>query len=213
MAITLTHNDLVIEAFDDLVFFQTAGDRVKYDKIYRSSNAGVYVPTSQHGIIVSHNGQKLVSAILLATGGATSVSDDSVIIDNDRLVARCCNTIFCLSLPELDLQWMTEADWATCFSIHQYQDTYITHGELSISRIDRKGEILWSYRGSDIFVCLYEGTPFEMHPNHITLTDFNGSKYKIDYDGNSLSYEESDYHKQEPVTVLLKPAKPWWKFW
>ncbi len=69
------------------------------------------------------------------------------------------------------------------------------------------------YGGADIFVCLHEGTPFKMHEDYIALTDFNGSKYKIDYNGNSISYEESDYHKQKPMTVLMKPQKTWWKFW
>ena len=75
------------------------------------------------------------------------------------------------------------------------------------------GKILWSRGGADIFVCLYEWTPFEMHVDFISMTDFNGSKYKIDYDGNSISYEESDYHKQKPITDLMKPVKPWGKFW
>ena len=48
----------------------------------------------------------------------------------------------------------------------------------------------------------------------LQMTDFNGGNYKIDYDGNnSLNYEESDYHKQKPVTVLMKSQKAWWKFW
>ena len=91
-----------------------------------------------------------------------------------------------MTLPELRKNWENEADGATCFSIHKYHDTYITHGELSIKRIANNGKILWGFSGADIFVTLYEGTAFEMHDDYIALTDFNGSKYKIDYDGNSL---------------------------
>ncbi|HKZ64914.1 MAG TPA: hypothetical protein VJ111_01095 [Chitinophagaceae bacterium] len=43
-----------------------------------------------------------------------------------------------------------------------------------------------------------------MHDDYC-MTDFNGGKYKIDYDDNPISYEESDYYKQESVTVLMKP--------
>jgi hypothetical protein len=46
-----------------------------------------------------------------------------------------------------------------------------------------------------------------MHNDFIFMTDFNGSKYKIDYDGHSISHVESGYHKQRPITVLLKPSR------
>jgi hypothetical protein len=58
-----------------------------------------------------------------------------------------------------------------------------THGELSISKIDRTGKKLWSFDAEDIFVCLDESKPFEMFEDHIALTDFNGKKYRIDYNG------------------------------
>lgn len=186
MKITLQHEDFTIEAFDDSSCI-ASDSPASYDKIYRPDKD--YEPVSQHAILVYHDGVKTASAILLAVAGATSVTSDSLLIDGDNLIARCCNTVFCLTLPELNLNWMTEADWATCFSIHKYQDSYITHGETSVARIDRKGNVLWSYGGADIFVCLEEGISFEMYDNHIKLTDFNGSKYEIDYNGETISYK------------------------
>ncbi len=52
-----------------------------------------------------------------------------------------------------------------------------------------------------------------MHDTYIALTDFNGSTYKIDFDGKTLDHYESDYYKQKPITVSLRPAKKWWQFW
>lgn len=199
--------------FDDSAFSQTPDSPTIYEKIYQADKDKEYNPVSQHAIIVYRDNLKVTSAILLAAAGATSVTRDAVIIDRENLITRCCNKVFSLTLPDLQLNWMLEVDWATCFSIRMYEDTYITHGETSIARIDRTGKILWSYGGADIFVCLYEGTPFEMYENYIAMTDFNGSKYKIDYDGKTFHYEESDYHKQKPVTILMKPQKAWWKFW
>jgi hypothetical protein len=186
MKITLQHKDFTIDVFDDPSFTQTSDSPTSYDKIYQPDKDQDYRPVSQHAIIVYQGNVKIASTILLAVAGATSVTPDSVIIDNDRLITRCCNTVFCLTLPDLTLNWMIEADWATCFSIHTYQDSYITHGETSIARIDRMGNLLWSYSGADIFVCLEEGNPFEMHDNYIELTDFNGGKYQIDYNGEIL---------------------------
>ena len=213
MAITLRHKDLTIEVFDDSAFNQTPDSPTSYDKVIQADKDKPYSPTSQHAIKIYRDNNLISSAIILATGGGTGVHSDTALIDDDNLVIRCCNKLFSLTLPRLDTNWMTEPDWATCFSIHKYQDSYISHGETSIARIDKTGKPLWSFGGADIFVSLYEGNPFEMHDTYIALTDFNGSEYKIDYDGKSLDYKESDYHKQEPITVLMKPKKQWWKFW
>ncbi|THU38309.1 hypothetical protein FAM09_16670 [Niastella caeni] len=184
MKITLQHKDLTIDFFDDPLFSNSSENSALYHKIYQPGKE--YIPTSQHAVIIYKSYVTISSAILLVAAGATSVTPDSILIDEDNLILRCSNTVFSLTLPDLNLNWMTEADWATCFSIHKYQDSYITHGETSIARIDKKGNILWSYSGADIFVCLEEGNPFEMHDNYIELTDFNGGKYKIDYNGKKL---------------------------
>ncbi|HEY0067256.1 MAG TPA: hypothetical protein VGB46_07835 [Flavisolibacter sp.] len=213
MAIFLQHNDLSVEVFDDDAFRQTSASPTSYDKIIQADTDKEYSPNSQHAIKIYRDDKAIRTAIVLASGGGTGVHEDTALIDEGNLVIRCCNKVFNLSLPELEINWVTEADWATCFSIHKYGDTYITHGELAIARIDRTGRILWKHGGADIFVCLYEGNPFEMHDDHIALTDFNGNKYKIDYNGEHISYEPSDYHTQEPVPVILKRRKAWWKFW
>lgn len=189
MKIALQHKDFTIEVFDDLSFTQTSDSPTSYDNIYQPGKDKAYEPVSQHAIIIYHDNVKIASSILLAVAGATSITSDVVLIDGDNLITRCCNTVFCLTLPELNLNWMTEADWATCFSIHKYQDSYITHGETSIARIDKRGNLLWSYSGADIFVCPEEGNPFKLHDNYIELTDFNGSKYSIDYNGEPISYK------------------------
>jgi len=214
MTVTLQYNDLTIELFDDSSYVIDSIDSpTQYDVIYNGDNYAEHDFPTRHAIKVFKSGQLIRSAILLGAGGATGITSDAAFVDNNNLIIRCSNQVFSLALPELNKNWQVKPDWATCFSIHKYQDTYIVHGETSISRIDRMGNILWSYGGADIFVCLYEGTPFEMHNDFIFMTDFNGSKYKIDYDGNSISHVESGYHKQRPITVLLKPSRPWWKFW
>ncbi len=142
MKITLQHKDLTIELFDDPLINQSSNHSPLYDRTYQADNVKDYGPVSQHAIIIYRGNTKIISANLLAAAGATSITSDSVLIDGDNLITRCCNTVFCLTLPGLDLNWMVEANWATCFSIHQYHDSYITHGEMSVSRIDRNGNLL-----------------------------------------------------------------------
>ncbi len=211
--IVLTYKNYTVHVFDDTAFKNDVDSPTSYDRIYEPESAKQYQPISQHAIEVFQVNKKIASAILLAASGGTSVTSDSVIVDDDNLVTRCCDTLFSIKLPSLDLNWMLEADTATCFSIHRYQDTYITHGEMSIKRIDREGNILWSYGGADIFVCLYEGNAFQMHDDHIALTDFEGSKYKITYDGVTISYDEKVYQPKPVTQISKKPSKPWWKFW
>ena len=213
MTVTLQHKDLTIELFDDTAFNQKVDSPTSYDKVIQVDKDKPYSPNSQHAIKIYKDNNLIGNAIILASGGGTGVHHDTTLIDDDNIIIRCCNKVFSLTLPGLETNWVTEADWATCFSLRKYQDTYISHGETSIVRIDKTGKIIWSYAGADIFVCLYEGNPFEMYDTYIALTDFNGSTYKIDYDGKSLDFNESDYHKKEPITVLMKPKKPWWKFW
>lgn len=213
MAITLLHKDWTIEIFDDAAFEQMPASTTNYIKVLQADKDKQYSPTSQHAIKIYQDNNLISSTIILATGGGTGVYSDSALIDNDNLIIRCCNKLFSLTLPHLNINWLTEPDWATCFSIHKYQDSYISYGETSIARIDRTGKILWSFGGADIFICMYEGNPFEMHDTYIALTDFSGTKYKIDYDGKMFDYKESGYHQQEPITLLMKPKKPWWKFW
>ena len=213
MTVTLQHNDFTVELSEDAVFNQTADSPTSYDKVIQADKDVQYSPTSQLAIKIFNLHNFISSGIILASGGGTGVHRDTALIDDDNLIIRCCNKLFSLGLPNLETNWVIEPDWATCFSIHRFQDTYISHGETSIARIDKSGKILWSYGGADIFVCLYEGNPFEMHDTYIALTDFTGNTYKIDYDGNSLDYQKSDYHKQEHITVLMKRQKHWWKFW
>jgi hypothetical protein len=193
MTVILQYNDLTIELFDDSSYVINSVKSPKlYDIVYNEDNYADHDFPTRHAIKVFKGGQLNRSAILLGAGGATGISSDAAFVDNGNLIIRCSNQLFSLALPELNKNWQIKPDWATCFSVHKYQDTYIVHGEASISRIDKMGKIMWTYGGADIFVCLYEGTPFEMHDDFISLTDFNGSKYKIDYEGNSISYEESD---------------------
>jgi hypothetical protein len=154
-----------------------------YDIVYNSDKCDKHDFPTTHGIKIFKEGQLYKSAILLGVGGATGISSDAALIDNNNLAIRCSNHLYSLTLPELELNWRIQPDWATCFSVHKFQDSYIVYGETSISRISRDGNILWNFSGWDIFVSLFESAAFEMHDEYIALTDFNGTKYKFDYSG------------------------------
>lgn len=203
--ITLNYKEFTIELFDE----RQENPAQVYDHIYQPEKNREYDPVSQTGITVYREGVKISSVLLQAVAGATSVTSDSAVIARDVLMTRCCNTVFSVSLPDLKLNWMTEVDWATCFSLHAYNDDFISHGEMSVSRIDATGKILWQFSGADIFVDINGQTTFEMFDDHIALADFNGTKYTIDYNGNLLTSTSPGKNANMPPGQV----KPWWKFW
>ena len=131
--------------------------------------------------------EEIKSVVLTGGGSVSSLWEKSALLDGDKLLVACGNEIHCLLLPSLTLLWHTQVDMATCFEITPYQEDYITHGEVEISRLNRQGEILWQFSGKDIFVSPIERTPsFTLTPEGIELVDFNYESYFIDYDGKLL---------------------------
>ena len=131
--------------------------------------------------------EEIKNVVLTAGGSVSSLWEKSALLDGDRLLIACGNDVFCILLPTLELLWHTQVDMATCFEIVPYQDDYITHGEVDISRLNKQGEILWQFSGKDIFVSPIERTPsFTLTPKGIGLIDFNYESYLIDYQGKMI---------------------------
>ena len=179
-----SYKEYQIEIINDETYTEGSADNTNhYDLVYKDPADDVYIPSSKHGVKVYRDGI-YKSAILLAAGGGTGVYADSAIIDNDNLITRCCNKVFSLTLPDLQLNWITEGDWATCFSIHLYKESYIIHGEMFITRLARDGTIMWQAGARDIFVNInHQGDTFQMRDEYIELMDFQGYRYKLTYDG------------------------------
>lgn len=174
--------NLAIEVFNDLTYSsQGADNKFAYPKQY-FSDSGQEFPTSRHGIKIADD-QEATSCIIIGAGGATGVSKNSALVDDDKLLICCGDTLFCLSLPTLDLLWKTKADTVTCFQVFKLNNDYLVHGELDISRVDREGKIKWQFGGVDIFVNTEGKDEILLNSDHIILTDFSGADYKIDFEG------------------------------
>ena len=100
----------------------------------------------------------------------------------------CCSSqIFNLSIPNLNLNWQTKADGATCFEIFELNQDFIIHGELEISRISKEGRIIWQRCGADIFTTI-EGKEenFKLTDKFIFATDWGNRNYQFDFEGNGI---------------------------
>ena len=179
--------NLTIEVSDDPTYSYGSTDiKFKYLKYYFGEGGQEY-PVSKHSIKIFENDKEINSCIIIGSAGATGIHKNSALIDNDKLILCCCDTLFCLKLPELNLLWQTKMDKATCFQVLRLDTDYLVHGELEISRVDNEGKIIWQFGGADIFVTIEGQDEFQLHSDHITLTDFCKTKYKIDFNGKLLS--------------------------
>lgn len=171
-----------IDIYADKTFSEGSVDNVNhYDFVYFDKSENHF--PSVFGIKIFQDNTLIKSAVIGSIGGGTGVHDTSTIIEKERLLICCSDTIFCLSIPDLTLLWRTQADHATCFEIYKYQDSYIIHGELEISRLDKDGKILWQQGGADIFATLDGKDSFVITDNCILATDWENRKYKFDYNG------------------------------
>lgn len=180
------YKDLTIEVLDEPTYkFGSADNNFNYSKQYFGDGATEY-PTSKHGIKIYQNDQSIDSCIIIGSGGATGIHENSSVLDKDQLLICCCDTVFCLTLPDLELKWKTQADQATCFQIFRQQEDYIIHGELQVTKLDKDGNKKWEFGGADIFVSIDNEEEFKIENDGILLTDFAKTKYKIDFDGKLL---------------------------
>jgi hypothetical protein len=180
------YKDFTIEVLDEPTYkYGSADNNFNYSKHHFGNGAKEY-PTSRHGVKLFRNNELIDSCIVIGSGGATGIHQNSSFVDNSRLVICCCDTVFSLTLPDLELKWKTQADQAICFQIFKQQDDYIIHGELQVTKLDKDGNKKWEFGGTDIFVSLDNEEEFKIESDGILITDFAKTKYKIDFDGKLL---------------------------
>lgn len=183
---TYQYNGLKVNVFDDSAFEPNSLDNSDDYSARYFGNDGELQPNSRHGIRV-YSGEEVVgSCVLLASGGATTVHSHSSLLSNNRLLVCCGDTIFCLRIPDLRLDWQVKIDTAACFQVYSLDEDYLIHGEVDISRVDKDGNIKWSFSGSDIFVSPGGTNEFRLLDNVILLNDFSGNSYRLDLNGKVL---------------------------
>lgn len=200
------YNDLRIEVFNDPSYaFDSPDAAAKYARHYLQHESE-YLPNAIHGIRIYNDEQEINSCVITNSGGATTICEDSSLLDGDRLLVCCANRLFSLSLPSLNLVWSVEADWATCFSVHRLREDYVIHGELQVACISKEGVVIWTFGGADIFVSMdgepsfqfavdqillrdSDGRPHMREREYMLLKDFNGREYRLGFDGEEISGE------------------------
>jgi hypothetical protein len=174
------------EIFTDETYEVGSADNTnKYDSEYfeaKNKRNSTFV-----GIKIYENQKLTNSTIVGSEGGNSGISENSKIIEENRILICCADKIFCLSFPELNLLWKTKADQISCFEIFKKDNFYIIHGETEISKLDENGKILWQKGGADIFTSISAENIFELREKYIIANDWENRIYKFDYDGNEFT--------------------------
>lgn len=154
----------------------------KYDDFFNYDEDGCI---NAVGVAIYKGDEQLKAVLACAGGGSTGVTDKTVIFEEDRLLFCCGDSVFCLSIPEMSLVWNVKCGPATCFELFAFENDYIIHGELEISRLNHDGKVVWRQSGADIFTTP-EGGDLVIAANYILATDWNYNIYKFDFDGNLI---------------------------
>jgi len=110
----------------------------------------------------------------------------SVKIDNDNLILSLGMNFISIDLNELKLNWKLEPDIAEVFEFYELENDYLLRGEVGIHRIDKIGQLKWTFSAIDIWVNM-EGRPeIDITEKSIKLLDFNSDQYEIDFDGKEI---------------------------
>ncbi|MCQ6957984.1 hypothetical protein [Mucilaginibacter aquariorum] len=142
---------------------------------------------SKYGVRVIKNDTETSSALVCSDGLSTTVHPTSYVIKNDIIFLCCGRHVYALDIPVLQLKWFKELDPATCIEIYSFEDGFIIHGEISISRVTLAGEIKWEFSARDIFVNLNGHKEFEITGGQIKLVDFENYEYILDANGKVIT--------------------------
>jgi hypothetical protein len=174
-----------VEIYSDETYSFNSVDNInEYERMYLDKLNGHL--TSRYGIKIYEVDKLLCSAMIGTDGAPTSPHRNRIIVEENRIVICCGNSVFCLILPDLQLEWKSKVDEAACLEIFKYKYSYIVHGELEISRVSYDGKILWKQSGGDIFTTPNGKNDFKITDNYILATDWEGRKYKFDFEGNKI---------------------------
>ena len=130
----------------------------------------------------------------------------TVKLSDNCLIFSLGFTFFAYDIDKQEINWAIRPDMAEIFEFYDLEDDYLVRGELAIHRIDKDGQIKWSYGGRDIWVNIEGKTEVVIDSNKIILTDFNNDEYIIDFNGKTL--EDKPYVRPTEIK-----QKKWWKLW
>ena len=181
----LNYKNFEIEIFNDGSFaLHSADNTSSYKNVYYSDNDDF---NNKIAVRTFENSQEISNAIICENGTTNGLTENSFIINDNKIWICISNKIYCLEIPSLKLIYHKKLDSVTNFTIYKFKDDFIIHGELEIFRITQLGDIKWSFSGKDIWVNIEGKQEVEIKDDRIKLIDFENNEYEIDFNGIEIS--------------------------
>lgn len=133
-------------------------------------------------------------------------NSQSVKLNDNNLIMSLGFTILSLNLDETELDWILRPDIAEIFEFYDLEEDILLRGELQIHRIDKNGNIKWSYSGRDIWVNLEGKSEVNIEENKIRLLDFESNEYLINFNGELLDDKQKIIKIKKP-SLFTNPKK------
>ena len=142
-----------------------------------------------------------------------SEQSQSVKLNENNLILSLGFTILSLNLNKSEIDWILRPDIAEIFEFYDLEGDILLRGECQIHRIDKNGELKWSFGGRDIWVNLKGKSEVNIEENKIRLFDFESNEYLINFDGEILEDKPKVINTKKPT--LFRNPKKWFsqKIW
>lgn len=184
----IEYKNYEIEIVDDN-FYVANSSKNNYQSKYSNGNkvTGRSYAINKRGIIIKErNSESIFSSVLLCeNGGRTKISPDLFIIIEDDLLICIGDKVYCLKIPNLQINWFKSLPLGTNYSINSFKEDFLVFGEIGLVRMNNKGEEIWHYKGENGIFMPGDGK-LKISNNTIELRDGNDKKYIVDGSGKEI---------------------------
>jgi hypothetical protein len=137
----------------------------------------------------------------------------TVKLTENNLIMSLGFSLLSLNLDEAELEWIIRPDFNEIFGFLGLENDLLLRGESQIHRIDKNGNIKWSFSGRDIWVNLVGKNELDIEENKIRLFDFESNEYLLNFDGELLEDKPRIIKTKKPT--FFKNPKRWFyqKVW
>ena len=134
-------------------------------------------------------------------------------LTENNLIMSLGFSLLSLNLNKVELDWIIRPDFNEIFGFLDLENDLLLRGESQIHRIDKNGNIKWSFSGRDIWVNLEGKNELDIDENKIRLFDFESNEYLLNFNGELLEDKPRIIKTKKPT--FFKNPKRWFyqKVW
>lgn len=180
------YKGFTVNVFDDSNHrFGSTDNKYHYSKYYFGNSKNLF-PVSRHGVVVYHRNQLQNSCMVIGFASNTFADKKTFIQHEDYLLLCCCNMVFCVSIPDLELVWKEELDDDVCYQIEKVEDDFLVIGKNTISCIEQSGKIKWQHQStmphnaSNLLI-------IDQEVQEIKISTVNKKNYSLSFNGNLIT--------------------------